>query len=384
MTKQKNNSTIYFPGLHALRFLAAICVLFGHIELLKKYMDLPHLYDISFIKESGRIAVTLFFVLSGFLISYLLFEEKKTQQTIRVKKFYLRRILRIWPLYFLLVGLAFFVLPHIPWFQFNNAWEGDFTKNLLLFLCFLPQLALSKYAPVPYGEPAWSIGVEEQFYLFWPLIIKYSKRILPWIIGISMVLIACRNFFWYAYNHSGVGFDKQINGILYGFFYLNRLECMLIGAAFAWVLHKKKRRILDFLFQPILRVVAYTTFVILMICLDAPIHNHLIHAFIFGVLIINLSNNPKTFFQLEHPLLQQLGKISYGIYMLHEIAIVGCIQILIAIGCSPESYVFHICLYVFAPLFSILAASLSYKWLEKPFLKLKSNYQVVQTSDSLH
>ena len=379
----KNNNTIYFPGLHALRFLAAICVLFGHIELLKKYMELPNIYEVSFIKESGRIAVTLFFVLSGFLISYLLFEEKKTQQSIQLKKFYIRRVLRIWPLYFLLVGLAFFVLPHISWFQFNSSWENNFTSNLVLFVCFLPQLALSKYAPVPYGEPAWSIGVEEQFYLFWPLIIKYSKNIFPWILGISLFVIAGRNFFWYAYNHAGVGLNQQANGVLYGFFYLNRLECMLIGAAFAWVLHKKKTRILNLLFHPMLRVVAYLSFIALIIFLDSPIHNHMLHALIFGVLIINLSSNPKVFLQLEHPVLQKLGKISYGIYMLHEIAIVACIQLLLVFDFSPESKLFHTCLYVFAPLLTIAIASLSYRCLEKPFLKRKSKYQVVRTSDSL-
>lgn len=384
MISQQHNTAIYFPGLHALRFLAAIAVLFGHIELLKSYMELPNMYDVSFIKESGRIAVTLFFVLSGFLISYLLFEEKASTQRIQLKKFYIRRILRIWPLYFLLVGLAFFVLPKIPWFQFDTNWEENFSRSLLLFVCFLPQLALSKYTAVPYGEPAWSIGVEEQFYLFWPLIIKYSKRIFPWIIGISVFVIVARNFYWYAYNHTGVGFDKQTNGVLYGFFYLNRLECMLIGAAYAWVLHKKKTQILHILFHPILRTIAYISFVLLIIFLDTPIHNHTLHAVIFGILIINLSSNPKTLLQLEHPILHRLGKISYGIYMLHEIAIVACIQILIAFDYNPESSFFHISLYVLAPILTIAIASLSYRWLEKPFLRLKSKYQIVPTSDSLH
>lgn len=380
----KATKAIYFPGLHALRFLAAFCVLFGHIELLKKYMDLPHHYDIPLIKEAGRIAVSLFFVLSGFLISYLLFEEKKQERTIQVKKFYLRRILRIWPLYFLLVALAFFVLPHCGWFQFGDAaWQNNFWKSFLLFLCFLPQLALSKYAPVPYGEPAWSIGVEEQFYLFWPLIIKYSKRVFPWVLGISLLLVFCRNFFWQQYLSETAFLNKNTNGVLYGFFYLNRLECMLIGAGFAYILHKKIESVLQLCYHPLLRIGVYSAFTVLIIYTKSPLHNHIIHALVFGLIILNLSSNPKPFLHLEHPLLHKLGKVSYGIYMLHEIAIVGCIQGLIALGISPDQNIFQLILYIAAPAFSIGIALLSYRLIEKPFLTLKSKHQIVNTSDSL-
>jgi peptidoglycan/LPS O-acetylase OafA/YrhL len=112
---------VYFPGLHGLRFFAAMMVVFSHVELMKDYHGYPNLYASNLaVYESGRMGVTLFFVLSGFLISYLLLTEKKITGSISVKKFYGRRILRIWPLYYLLVILTFIVLPRIGFFAVPN------------------------------------------------------------------------------------------------------------------------------------------------------------------------------------------------------------------------------------------------------------------------
>lgn len=80
------------------------------MEQLKGIFKLSH-FDNSFVEMIGKLGVILFFVLSGFLISYLLLEEGKQTQTILIKTFYIR--LRIWPLYFLIVLLGFFVYPKI-------------------------------------------------------------------------------------------------------------------------------------------------------------------------------------------------------------------------------------------------------------------------------
>ena len=115
--KGKDKARVYFPGLHGLRFFAAMLVVFSHVELIKDYHGYPNLYSTHLaVYESGRMGVTLFFVLSGFLISYLLLAEKRVAGSISVKKFYTRRILRIWPLYYLLIFLTFIVLPQIGFF----------------------------------------------------------------------------------------------------------------------------------------------------------------------------------------------------------------------------------------------------------------------------
>ena len=135
---------VYFPGLNALRFFAAFAVIVTHVELMKKYIGFqnswvdiwPKLTDNihtpiqgiiagkfswyqPFIAEAGPLGVTFFFVLSGFLITYLLFAEKKEKGDIKIRAFYARRVFRIWPLYYLIFVLGFFILPcfetfHVP------------------------------------------------------------------------------------------------------------------------------------------------------------------------------------------------------------------------------------------------------------------------------
>src|SRR5215212_2881474 len=141
-------SGVHFPGLNGLRFFAAMAVAVSHVELMKQYHDLPNAYDHPAVYELGRLSVTLFFVLSGYLITYLLLAERKATNTIAVRNFYIRRILRIWPLYYLIVLLAFFLFPRLGFMRVPTFTEGmasTFSRTLPLFVFFLPQVALSIY-----------------------------------------------------------------------------------------------------------------------------------------------------------------------------------------------------------------------------------------------
>ena len=102
---------LYFPGLHGLRCIAALMVIVTHIELFKARYGLPNIYH--FNKDFGVYGVDFFFVLSGFLITYLLFKEDDKFGFINLKFFYLRRIFRIWPLYYLLIIIVFLLVPLI-------------------------------------------------------------------------------------------------------------------------------------------------------------------------------------------------------------------------------------------------------------------------------
>src|SRR5690606_9574635 len=91
----------FFPNLNALRFFAALLVIFHHGEVIRAKYGFLSFETTSFFMNGGS-AVKFFFVLSGFLITYLLLKEKK-ERKVHIGYFYARRILRIWPLYFLLV-----------------------------------------------------------------------------------------------------------------------------------------------------------------------------------------------------------------------------------------------------------------------------------------
>src|SRR5436853_5700667 len=135
---------VYFPGLYGLRFFAAMMVIVSHVELFKDYHGLPNAYASNLaVYELGRMGVTLFFVLSGFLISYLLLAEKQATGTISVGRFYIRRILRIWPLYYLLVAVTFLVLPSLGFFsvpKYSALVPASLQYTLPLYVFLLPQV----------------------------------------------------------------------------------------------------------------------------------------------------------------------------------------------------------------------------------------------------
>lgn len=182
---QINNQKIYFPNLNGLRFIAAFLVIIHHIEQIKSSLNLSNYWGgvdkTPFIEIIGRLGVVLFFVLSGFLITYLLLAEETVFKEISIKQFYIRRILRIWPLNFLIMILALFVLPNIDIFLLPGfdkvKIQSHLVLKLILFVFFLPNLLLAALGVVPYASHTWSIGNKEQFYLVWPVLLKCFKSI---------------------------------------------------------------------------------------------------------------------------------------------------------------------------------------------------------------
>jgi peptidoglycan/LPS O-acetylase OafA/YrhL len=156
---------IYFKNLNALRFIAATLVIFHHVEQYKLWAKLPNIFGHPTIDALGHKAVSFFFVLSGFLITYLLMVENTQTGKIDVRNFYIRRILRIWPLYYFIVLLCLFVLPNI--FDLSVLGSQIYTKHFpivtSLLLLVLPNVVRLFQPGIVGGNQLWSIGVEEQF-----------------------------------------------------------------------------------------------------------------------------------------------------------------------------------------------------------------------------
>lgn len=363
----KTETRTWFPGLSGLRFFAAMAVACSHVELLKQYHGLPNAYDAPAVYELGRLSVTLFFVLSGFLITYLLLVEKQRDGRIAVKQFYTRRVLRIWPLYFLVVLTSFLVLPrigafHVP--QLTDAMGSSFGITLTLFVLFLPQLALSIFDPVPFAEPAWSIGVEEQFYLLWPLLLKRTKRFVPLAIAIIVISIGARQAaLWIAQANRADAEALTVWNRVISYLYFTRIECMAIGGLFAWMFFAKKRALLDFFYNRFVQACVYgLTAWLLFTDSFKPVFHYGWYSVLFGVLILNVATNPKSLIRMPGRTFEFLGNISFSIYMLHELAI----QLVIAAGWTSNA-----ALYSASMLLTIAAASACYLWFERPFLRMK-------------
>jgi peptidoglycan/LPS O-acetylase OafA/YrhL len=378
---------VHFPGLHALRFFAALAVVVGHVELLKSYHGYPNVADNLAVYELGRIAVTFFFVLSGFLITFLLLEEKREVGTISIRKFYVRRIFRIWPLYYLVVFLTFVVVPQVKALAIPSMalGGGDQRAPILgLFLALLPQVALSMYTPVPYAEPLWSIGVEEQFYLFWPLLMARFRKVLPLAILITIAGMAVkagalayastlrdptRLAFW---NH------------FIDYFYFNRFECMAIGAIGAWLVFERKERVLRVLFSKPVQLLTYVAAAFAVLTTyGKPILQYGLHSVLFCVIILNVAVNEHSLLQLRAGVFTLLGNISYAMYLLHEIAI-GAVMRLITSATSSrfDGLPANVALYLGGSVTTMAVATLAYKFYELPFLRLKNRYAIVKSGAS--
>lgn len=188
----------YFKGLNALRFIAASLVILMHIRSNQITQGLSALPDWP-IFFKGLTAVSFFFVLSGFLITYILLKEIKNTDNVNIKRFYLKRVFRIWPLYFIIIGFGllfyWYLAPKVG-LQFDI----DYSKSLalLLYTFFGANLLNSLFHVGGILHVTWSIAVEEQFYLFWaPLVKKFKSNIRPvlLLVFITSILINTLNAF---------------------------------------------------------------------------------------------------------------------------------------------------------------------------------------------
>lgn len=368
MDKQK----IYFPNLNGIRFIAAFLVIIHHLEHIKFMNGFQSYWEVPFISVIGKLGVVLFFVLSGFLITYLLLSEESKFQTISIKKFYIRRLLRIWPLYFTILILAFAVLPNIDSLILKGFSREVIYENLgfklFLYVIFLPNLSLALLGIVPYVSHTWSIGTEEQFYLVWPVLIKYvRKRRIELMIFIILFYMIINYILKYDFET-----NYRYQYILLKFWNTFNIDCMAIGGIFAIILFEKKT-ILDVLKS---KLVFYITLITTIVLIFFGIHFSYLHseiyATLFGIIILNYATNSNIPFSLENKTLNYLGNISYGLYMYHPISI--GISILIAKNLNLINNWF---LYPVTIGLTIIFAALSYKYLESFFLKFKSKYSKI-------
>lgn len=382
----KNNEHIYFSGLNGLRFFAALAVVITHIELLKNQFLCDNLWRSNkLIFEAGPLGVVFFFVLSGFLITYLLLMEKSVTGTIGVKKFYLRRILRIWPLYYLIVLLGFLVLPHVSFIHIEylgSFFDTNFTPNFLLYLLFLPNLAFSVFAAVPHIGQTWSIGVEEQFYVLWPLIVKYSKNVLRALCIVIFALIVIKVVVLLVVSqHPGNSAFKALKTFLA----MTKMESMAIGGIGAWILinYPERLKIIYNNYFLALTIVLIPVFVFLT---PAAIQDamYLLFSVLFLIIILNISGNSYSFIKLESKLFVTLGNISYGIYMYHLAVAAFVIKGLLYFNLPVNNELFpQLTVYSLTVFVTTVVSWISYNYFEKWFLKLKHKFTVIKSGSAL-
>ena len=379
---QNSHQPVYFPNLNGVRFIAAFSVLIHHTEQVKYMMELKNIYTFFLIKNMGKLGVGLFFVLSGFLITYLLLSEKSRKGDISTKNFYIRRILRIWPLYFIIVILGFFVFPEIPMFKGplrdEFYYDVNFYKRLTFFLLFLPNFGFVLFRSPYLCAQTWSIGIEEQFYAIWPWIIKRKNPFKAFIkvVIVFLLVVGSSSFYLLKISDLPLSTKQSIYDGLALFFSQFRILTMVIGGVGAYLVFSKQEKILAFLFKKSTQVIVYSILVSLIgTNFYLPGFNLEFHGIFFCYFIVNVATNPQSIINLETPIIHYLGKISYGIYIYHSAVIVFCINAIhLLFGKNLSIAVFNILLYPSVIGLTILVCELSFRFVETPLLRLKEKF----------
>jgi len=367
---------VYFKNLNGLRFLAALMVFLDHSTMFKGALD-PSLnfFSHNFFHQIGGYGVSFFFVLSGFLINYLLLNEIDIKKKLNVKNFYIRRILRIWPLYFL-VGIGGTLVGPILLSKLGIPTEAFYGTNLTFLFLFAINIQLI-FFEFNRGivEILWSVCIEEQFYLIWgPLVKFYHKAIVP----ITIFLIALGFASPFIFEAVTQAYDLKLNLPNY-FFTTNAFVYFGFGILTSCIYKYRANSIPSIIFNRIFQFVAIVV-LLLFIFRFVPLNGEIlkyfkssIMAILFSYLIL-ASIIPQSIIKFENPLMNYLGKISYGIYVYHTFVLQIMVRIFYKIFPQTNLLIYEFVFPITALLITLLISYLSYEFFEKYFLRMKKKF----------
>jgi peptidoglycan/LPS O-acetylase OafA/YrhL len=369
---QTQAQRFYRPELDALRFFAFLGVFIFHAA--PRSMDfyvaagLPAWLSRLLISifGAGAYGVDLFFALSAYLITGLLLRERAATGALDLRGFYVRRILRIWPLYLAFVAFAAVMDVAIP--------EQHLPLRYVAGFCLLSGNWVYVFygLPASFAIPLWTVSIEEQFYLAWPLALRRASVNTMAAIAVGLLLVA--NFWRVALAIAGAPLDHME----YNTF--TRLDPIALGiliALFGDNLPRLRRG------QRIALLLSGVVTWIATYALGASGNppnisswrqalGHPLTAIASAAILFSVMGSQHPF--LRNKLLLYLGKISYGLYVLHEFAHF-CAKRL-----APASTPLTVLAQSAVGLaLTILMAAASYRWLESPFLRLKERFAHVQS-----
>lgn len=365
IVKNKNIERIYFPEIDGLRFLAFLLVFVFHFKL---FAQVPYL---STIESNGWIGVDLFFTLSAFLFTKLLIAEFNKTKNISFKKFYMRRIFRIWPIYFLFIAFSATL-----YFFLNSSMENSVVTRVFGLLLFSDNIlsAIYGYNTMPYIGHLWTIAYEEQFYIFIPIIIlllvrsSFKKKMIA-VIAVFILLNAIR-------------LALIINNVPHPAIWvlpIAHFESIILGIALGFgALDALLKRINPFI------IGVMGIFFFMIVCLLPPI-DHISYWLIASYSFVGISTSLLLYSVINAPGLKKifsnrlivfLGKRSYGLYVYHRLGNGFASYIISHISILPSN---SLAAFIYSLLFTITVSIISYRIIETPFLKLKKKFEVINS-----
>ncbi len=384
----------YIPALDGVRGLAILAVMFCHFIWFAPEITsypIPDGYASLAVRamQTGRYGVDLFFVLSGFLITGILYDAKSDKHYFR--NFYARRTLRIFPLYYAVLAILFVILPLFV--VFDTPGERRIIRNQGWLWLYLTNIKESFTTPELFQQGRlwvghfWSLAIEEQFYLVWPLVILLLNRRQAMIACVGMLIGAplLRVVMFLAL--------PQPQGLYFAlYFTLCKLDTLALGALLAlmarspgglvryvkaapWALLGTGLLLAPLLvFKP--AKVGFTG------ALTESTKLSLICLFCGSLLTLAISSTSRQFLGWFFTLrvMRFFGKYSYGIYIFHELFAplfngrLGAESLSRTLGIG-NWYVTTLIHIILAFVISVGVALISWNVLEKHMLKLKRYFE---------
>jgi len=362
----------YFHTLDALRFFAFFKVFLLH---LPEQGDFP---VFEYLKSGGGLGVQFFFVLSGFLITYILTFEKANRQQIQPKKFFIRRALRIFPVFYLCVLVAF-LLPYdfksaIGFHMIGGGYEFDWRYSFT-FLENYKMLLADNFPKTTPLSVFWSLCIEEHFYLVWMFLmyllpVKYFRNFLLFAIPLA---ITARYF------------EPQIigNQMMYSIDLVTNLDLFAIGGLLGFHVVFYNDEISKFVLKiptfikVILTIFSISIFVFHPIFVPQNIEHF---SYIFAQTIVGLAcvllillfiPKDSTYRISDDNILSYLGRISYGLYVYHIIVIHVLFKACLKYKIVLDNWLNLGGFMIISFLVAVLISRLSYQYFEKPILKFR-------------
>ncbi len=377
---------IYFQNLDAIRFIAAlmVCASHGFVWLFAysncKSQILGKLWSVL---ADGYLGVVIFFVLSGFLITYILLEEKELTGHINVKNFYIRRVLRIWPLYFLILPIGFVLIPllyHVPdmfnAIHYRLPYYLTFLSNFEVIHLFKNDLVQNEHIKVIQAV-TWSVSIEEQFYLVWPLLFILVKP--RYYIFIFLITIIGSTLFRVYYRNDNLTLQWHT---------LSVMVDLAFGGLSAYLVIKY-RSFKEFfsrippgfsllIYMSGFAVLFFRKEIMYYVPYAEACNSFVLWCLFFSFAILDQNFSRPGFFKLVNiKLITFLGKYSYGIYLLHHVAIALVAFAVKGLNIIDTTFLNYLIIGMLTLILTLVMSYLSYEFYEKRFLNLKKKFSVI-------
>ena len=366
----------YFKELNSLRFIGFIGIFFGHVF----FSNSPEIINsklyatvFNYGKILGFISIDSFFVLSSFLITWKALEEIKFTKKFQFKNFLIRRSLRIWPLYFFIAFIGFL----LEYLKSHYLFESEKLPSLWNFVLFILNYDIIEngYNFLFFMVFMWSISVEEQFYIFWAITIKWFNKYLS---EISFLIIFISLFFRIYFINDSLSLNFHTASAL-GNFGIGALTAIL-AFKHQYFLDKLKslsRNKILFIY-----VTIFTFFILMPVLLENDffiIIQRVLFSIFFSFIILEQTYCGNSIIKVSRiRYFNFFGKLSYGLYCYHGIMITVVLQVN---ELFMESLIISLVLYPSLIFVSTLLVSyVSFRFYELKFLKLKYKFSFLSSN----